>query len=129
MSYCVLLKFNESHTGVNIAADILSHFRQWEIEDEIVFVLRDNASNMEVEFCKPQIIAMLGALSPLNHQDGVLLQPAVQQLLATVRSLVGHYHHSNSSFQNFKKIQSQLNLPDHVLMQVLSLDGTTPIIC
>ena len=45
------------------------------------------------------------------------MQPAVRQLLATARALVGHYHRSNSSFQIFKKIQSQLNLPDHVLIQ------------
>ena len=30
---------------------------------------------------------------------------------------MGHYHRSNSLFQIFKKIQSQLNLPDHVLIQ------------
>ena len=30
-------KFNESHTGVNIAAAILSHVRQWEIEVLYVF--------------------------------------------------------------------------------------------
>ena len=28
----------------------------------------------------------------LNIKDGVLTQPAVQQLLSTARSLVGHYH-------------------------------------
>ena len=50
-------------------------------------------------------------------KDGVLIQPAVQQLLATTMSLVEHYHRSNSSFQNFKKIQLQLNLPDHVFIQ------------
>ena len=30
-------------------------------------------------------------------KDGVLMQPAVQKLLTTARSLVGHYHSSNSS--------------------------------
>jgi len=67
--------------------------------------------------------ANLKSLTCLAHslqliiKDGVLMQPAVQQLLATARPLVGHYHRSYSSFQNFKKIQSQFNLPDHVLIQ------------
>jgi len=39
-------QFDESHNGENISAAILSHVRQWEIEDKIVCVLQDNASNM-----------------------------------------------------------------------------------
>ena len=112
-------RFDESHTGNNISGAILSHVRQWDIEDKIVCVLRDNASNMVAAMNS----ANLKSLPCLAHslqliiKDGVLMQPAVQKLLTTARSLVGHYHRSNSSFQNFKKIQSQLNLPDHVLIQ------------
>ena len=112
-------RFYESHTGNNISGAILSHVRQWDIEDKIVCVLRDNASNMVAAMNS----ANLKSLPCLAHslqliiKDGVLMQPAVQKLLTTARSLVGHYHCSNSSFQNFKKIQSQLNLPDHVLIQ------------
>lgn len=68
-------------------------------------------------------IANVASLPCLAHslqliiKDGVLLQPAVVQLLNCARSLVGHYHRSNVAFNTFRQIQSQLNLPGHVLIQ------------
>ena len=41
-------------------------------------------------------------------KDGVLTQTAVQQLLSTARSLVGHYHRSNPAFQTFAKFNLHL---------------------
>ena len=112
-------QFDESHNGENISAAILSHVRQWEIEDKIVCVLRDNASNMVAAMNSADLKSLpcLAHSLQLIIKDGVLMQPAVRQLLAIARALVGHYHRSNPSFQIFKKIQSQLNLPDHVLIQ------------
>jgi len=112
-------KFDESHTGNNISTALLSHVRQWEIEDKIVCILRDNASNniTAMNSANLKSLPCLAHSLQLIIKDGILMQPAVQQLLATARSLVGRYHRSHSSFQNFKKIQSQLNLPDHVLIQ------------
>ena len=56
----------------------------------------------------------------LSIKDGVLTQPVVQQLLSTARSLAGHYHRSNPTFQTFCKIQSQLDLQEHLLIQDFS---------
>ena len=39
------------------------------------------------------------------------------QLLSCARSIVGYYHCSNVAFNTFRQIQSQLNLPVHVLIQ------------
>jgi len=46
-------QFDESHNGENLSAAILSHVRQWEIEDKIERVLRDNASNMVAAILSP----------------------------------------------------------------------------
>ena len=87
-------QFDESHTAANISAAILSHVRSWEIEEKIVCILRDNAANM----IAGMNCANLKSLSCFAHslqliiKDGVLTQPAVQQLLSIARSLVGHYH-------------------------------------
>ena len=115
-------QFDESHTGENISAAILTHIRSWEIEEKVICVLHDNASNM----IAGMNIANIKSLSCLAHslqliiKDGVLMQPAVQQLLNTARSLVGHYHRSNVAFQTFRQIQSQLKLPEHVLIEDVS---------
>ena len=75
-------------------------------------------------------LANIQSLSCLAHslqliiKDGLLLQPSVQQLLSVGRSIVG-YHRSNTAFQIFKKIQLQLGLPEHCLIQMSVHDGTT----
>ena len=109
--------FDESHTGANISAAILSRVQTWEIEEKVVCVVRDNAANM-VSGLRTANVASLPCLAhslQLIIKDGVLSQPAVVQLLNCARSLVGHYHRSNVAFNTFRQIQSQLNLPEHVL--------------
>ena len=112
-------QFDESHTGANISAAILSRIQEWDIEEKIVCILRDNAANM----VSGLNIANITSLPCLAHtlqliiKDGVLLQQSVVQLLSCARSLVGHYHRSNVAFNTFRQIQAQLNLPQHVLIQ------------
>ena len=60
------------------------------------------------------------AFSAINCKGYVLTQLAIYQLLSTARSLVGHYHQSNPAFKTFCKIQSQLDLPEHELIEDLS---------
>ena len=92
--------FDESHTGANISAAILSCIQAWEIEEKVVCIVHDNAANM----VSGLNIANVASLPCLAHslqliiKDGVLLQPAVVQLLSCARSLVGHYQCSNVAF-------------------------------
>ena len=111
--------FDESHTGANISSAILSHLQTWEIEEKVVCVVCDNAANMvsELNITNVASLPCLAHSLQLVIKDGVLLQPAVVQLLSCVRSMVGHYHCSNVAFNTFRQIQSQLNLPVHVLIQ------------
>ena len=68
-----------------------------DVEEKIVRILRDNASNM----VSGLTIANITSLPCLAHslqpiiKDGVLLQQSVVQLLSCARSLVSYYHHSN----------------------------------
>lgn len=55
-------------------------------------------------------------------KDGVLTQPAVQQLSSTARSLVGHYHQSNPAF-----LQNSI-LAEHVLIQVVSTSWNNSLV-
>ena len=86
-------------------------------------VLRDNAANM----IAGMHVANVPSLPCLAHtlqliiKDGVLLQPAVQQLLSCARSIVGHYHRSNVAFQTFKTSNNNLAylITYHALEQLL----------
>ena len=50
-------------------------------------------------------------------KDGCLGQPAVTDLTARARKLVGHYKHSNIALQSLLKIQEQLGMPQNRLIQ------------
>ena len=112
-------QFDESHTADNISVALLSHIQSWDIEEKLVCAVRDNAANM----IAGMRVAHIPSLPCLAHslqliiKNGVFHQPAVQQLLSCARSIVGHYHRSNTAFQLFAKIQSQLDLPKHCLIQ------------
>ena len=74
--------FDESYTGANISAAILSRVQTWEIEEKVVCVVRDNAANM-VSGLRTANVASLPCLAhslQLIIKDGVLSQPAVVQL-------------------------------------------------
>ena len=72
-------QFDESHTGANISAAALSRIQEWDIEEKIVCILRDNASNM----LSGLNIANITSLPCLAHtlqliiKNGVLLQQSV----------------------------------------------------
>ena len=103
-------QFDESHTGANISAAVLSYIQEWEVKEKVVC---DNASNMVSGLNIANITSLpcLAYTLQLIIKDGVLLQLAVVQLLSCARSLVGHYHHSNIVFNTFRQIQAQLSLP------------------
>ena len=115
-------KFDESHTAENISASILSHIQSWDVEEKLVCVVRDNASNMVAGMR----VAELPSLPCLAHtlqliiMDGIFQQPSVQQLLTSARSIVGFYNRSNTAFHTLKQIQNQLGLPQHILFQDVS---------
>ena len=78
-------QFDKSHTGANIsAAIILSRIQEWDIEEKIVCILRDNAANMVSGLNIANIISLpcLAHTLQLIIKDGVLLQQSVVQLLS-----------------------------------------------
>ena len=113
------VKFNESHTGANIATLINSCIQYWKIAEKLTYLVRDNAANY-VAGLRDAGIPNFGCLAhtlQLVIHDGVLVQRCVQDLLSASRKLVGHYKHSNVALQTLRRMQSQLNIPQHSLIQ------------
>ena len=112
------VKFNESHTGANIASLINSCIQYWKIAEKLTYLVRDNAANY-IAGLRDAGIPNFGCLAhtlQLVIHDGVLVQRCVQDLLAASRKLVGHYKHSNIALQTLRRIQNQLNIPQHSLI-------------
>ena len=111
--------FNERHTGENIASTFASCMEQWQISEKVHLVLRDNGSNfVNVAGFRNAGILSAGCFAhtlQLVVSDGVLAQQGVQSLLSVSRQIVGHFKHSNVSWQalNAIRIQQRLDLPQH----------------
>ena len=82
-------------------------------------MVRDNAANYVAGLRDANIpnFGCLAHMLQLIINDGVLVQRSVQELLGVARKLVGHYKHSNVSFQVLKQMQAQLGLPQQSLIQ------------
>ena len=112
-------EFNDSHTGENIANLIASCLQSWKIEDKLVCIVRDNGSNFVAglqDACLPNISCLAHTLQ-LVIDDGVFAQPYVVDLLAADRRLVGHFKRSNANMHALSRIQEQLSLNKHQLIQ------------
>ena len=113
------VKFNEAHTGANISSIINSSLHSWHLEEKLTYVVRDNAANYVAGLRDAQIpsFGCLAHTLQLVIHDGVLVQRGVQDLLGTGRKIVGHYKHSNVAFHTLKRVQTQLGIKQHCLIQ------------
>ena len=111
--------FNDHHTGEHIAAMINKYFHSWSVTSKVHVVVRDNESNFVAGLRDAGIpnIPCLAHTLQLVVKDGCLAQPAVVDLTAKARKLVGHYKHSNIALQSLLKIQEQLGLSPKRLIQ------------
>ena len=112
-------EFNESHTGGNIASLITTCLRSWKVENKLVCIVRDNGANFVADLRDSGLpnISCLAHTLQLVIDDGVFAQPGVVNVLASGRKLVGHFKRSNVSLQALIRIQQQLGLKQHRLIQ------------
>ena len=110
--------FNTSHTGDNIAL-ILTCLNTWNIEEKLVYIVRENVSNFVAGIRNANLpnIPCLAHTLQLVIDDRVLAQPCVVSLLAASGRLVGHCKCSNVNLHALGRIQDQLNLKKHRLIQ------------
>lgn len=112
-------EFNDSHTGENIANLIASCLQSWKIQNKLVCIVRDNGSNFVAGLRNAGMpnISCLAHTLQLVIDDGVLAQPCVVNLLVASRRLVGHFKRSNANLHALSRIQEQLGLNKHRLIQ------------
>ena len=91
----------------------------WSLTGKVHVVVRDNGANFVAGLRGAGIpnIPCLAHTLQLVVKDGCLAQPAVVDLTAKARKLVGHYKHSNIALQSLLKIQEQLGLSPKRLIQ------------
>lgn len=109
-----------SHTGENLAEEFTEALTYWNITNErIHVVLRDNARNAvkSMQAAHAQSEGCLAHTLQLAINDGIMKQADVIKLLATGRSLVGHFKRSSTAAASLDDIQLKINVPMHHLIQ------------
>ncbi len=111
-----------SHTGEYIKDTFLHMLEEWKItKDRVVLVLRDNAANI----VKGLRLADIPDHSCTAHSlqlvvnDGLASQRAVIDVIAILKKCVTHFQHSILAKQRLRKIQRDLGLPEHNLIQAV----------
>uniref|UniRef100_A0A3Q1EVB9 HAT C-terminal dimerisation domain-containing protein n=1 Tax=Acanthochromis polyacanthus TaxID=80966 RepID=A0A3Q1EVB9_9TELE len=109
-----------SHTGEYISEMFLAMLEQWHIPLERVFlVLRDSGANM----VKGLKLAEVPDLSCSAHtlqlviNEGLASQRAIVDIIAKLKHCATHFNHSILAKQRLQKIQSDLGLPLHNILQ------------
>ena len=93
-------QFDGSHTGDAIGSTILQMLEEWNIKDKILLIIRDNAANMIkglTDCGLPHYGCFAHTLQLVIH-DAIFAQRVVIDLLATSRSIVGHFRRSNLAY-------------------------------
>ena len=111
--------FNDRHTGEHIGNMMNKCLEEWDVSGKVHVIVRDNGSNFVAglrDAGLPSIPCLAHTLQ-LVVKDGCLAQPAVVELTAKARKLVGHYKHSNVALQSLLRMQEQLGLSPKRLIQ------------
>ena len=120
MQVCLhVAPFNDHHTGEHIANMMNTCLESWDLSSEIHVIVRDNGSNFVAGLRDADLLSIpcLAHTLHLVVKDGCQVQPAVVELTAKARKLVGHYKHSNVALQCLLRFQKQLDLSPKRLMK------------
>ncbi|KAL3110314.1 hypothetical protein niasHT_019871 [Heterodera trifolii] len=128
-------EFQGTHSGKEIAKLLSKIIADWEIcPTKIHCFLRDSAANMKSAFSQTDVddngftiqILAYENVSCGAHLLNLVVQKSIRServadLLKQCRKVVAHFKHSNKALGMLKDIQIFLDLPDHSLLQEVSV--------
>ena len=114
-------EFPERHTAIEIAQKLEEITTDFKVQDKVVCVVHDQASNMELAGTLLLEEQGWNTLKCTAHCLQLCLNagfsiPAIDRLLGASRKLVYHFHHSVVATQALKTRQEQMNLPQNKLI-------------
>ncbi len=112
--------FPGAHTGEMICGRYTEMLKGWGIKKEqLHLIVRDNTANMVKAMRDagyPDLGCFAHTLQLIVH-DGVLSQRSVKDTISVCRQIVGHFKCSPLAYSRLNKIQDNLELPKHRLIQ------------
>ena len=109
----------ESHTGANISEALKECTDEWGITEKVVAISTDNAANATaaVRLCGWRHVPCLAHTLNLVVKAALASDDEVIQLKQRVKDIVSYFHRSIKASDELEKIQKQLSLPEHRLIQ------------
>ena len=112
----------ERHTGVNIAECLREIVKDWNLDNKVVAVVHDNASNM-VLAC--DLLEGWGDLCCFGHTLQLAVSAgldihSISRLTGVCKKIVTHFKHSVVATTALHERQAALKLPKHSLLQEVS---------
>lgn len=109
-------KFDEKHTIVNLIQFLKSTIQEWKIDNKIIAVVSDNASNIvgAIKQCNFRHIPCFAHTINLIVQKGL---KSIQVIQKKVKSIVEHFKRSSYALSKLQATQQQMGLPLLKLIQ------------
>ena len=109
----------QAHTGLNISQELKQCVAEWNIEDRIVAISTDNASNASnaLQLCGWRHIPCLAHTINLEVKAAIASCDGAVQLQKKIKDVVSYFHRSVKATDELKKVQAQLSIPEHKLIQ------------
>ena len=117
----VLETFNLTcqHTAENIAGILQRIVRVWKIEDKIVAIVTDNASNITaaVRLTGWRHIPCFAHTLNLVVQEAIKADKDLVAVKKKCKEIVTFFHHSTKAMDKLREIQKQVGVPENKLIQ------------
>ena len=112
-------EFNCDHTADNIASKLHTVATSWGIDEKVVCVVTDNASNMVSGISKTgwRHLPCFAHTLNLIVQDSIKKNSELSEIQNKYKEVVSHFHRSVKSSDKLKEVQQQLSLPEQKLIQ------------
>ena len=110
-------QMNHAHTGVNISDELKQCTTEWNIDDKIIAIATDNAAALAVQLCGWRRIPCLAHTINLVVKAAILACDAEVEVQKKVKCIVSYFHRSVKASDELKKVQSQISVPEHKLLQ------------
>ncbi|XP_069963284.1 zinc finger BED domain-containing protein 4-like [Bactrocera oleae] len=115
--------FSGSHTGENIAMELNNIANRWDIEHtKIHLFIHDSGANIVKGVRLAKYDSARCFLHTLQRaiNESLKIQTEVTATIAAGRRLVTHFNHSGLAQEKLLRIQKELSLPEHQLVQDVS---------
>ncbi|XP_028408818.1 zinc finger BED domain-containing protein 4-like [Dendronephthya gigantea] len=113
------LLFELSHAAENIANSLRNAAKKWNISENIIAIVTDNASNVvaAVKILGWNHVPCFAHTLNLVVSEAIKSDECVSEIKKMCKQIVTFFHQSVKATEKLKEVQNKLNLPEHKLIQ------------